>query len=226
MVTTFVCWKVADPYKFYISSTSTADAENKLRTLIETEKKNIIARFRLSDLVNTDPAKFRFEQAERDLRERTDQRARQDYGMEVVDVGIRLLSFPKGVTEQIFDRMKKSEENKAAQFEAEGIAEGQAIRARASAISENIMAVADRLADEIRAQAQSEVGVYYAEFDKNPQLRLFLDRVEAVKLMLKERSTLIIEELSTNWLQQLVQPVGEQTSAPSANPAPAAGEPD
>jgi membrane protease subunit HflC len=146
--------------------------------------------------------------------------------MEVVDVGIRLLSFPKGVTEQIFERMKKSEENKAAQFKAEGLAEGQSIRARASAISENIMAVANRLADEIRAQAQSEVGVYYAEFDKNPQLRLFLDRVEAVKLMLKERSTLIIEELSTNWLQQLVQPVGEQARRTGVSPAPATTDPE
>ena len=79
--------------------------------------------------------------------------------------------------------------------------------------SENIMAVANRMAEEIKAEAQAEVGVYYAEFEKNPQLRLFLDRVDAVKLMLKERSTLILDELSPDWLLQLVQPGGEQVSS-------------
>jgi membrane protease subunit HflC len=215
MVTLFVCWRVdaeADgPYKFHIASNSARGAEEKLRTMVQAEKKTVIARHDLSDLINTDPEAFKFDDIEQQLLTRTREIAKKQYGIDIVDVGIRRLSFPKAITNEVFARMKKTEENKVARFEAEGHAEAQAILAKASAVQHNIMAVAKRLAEQIRATAQEEVGVYYAEFDKEPDLRLFLDRVKAIKAMLKERTTLIMDDLSPNWLMELVQ--GEQTSA-------------
>ncbi len=228
LVTTYTCWKVGDAYKFHITSASERDASTKLKTMIQSEKKSVLAQYTLSDLVNTDKEAFRFEEIERTLRDRVNAIAQEQSGIEVVDLGIRRLSFPKNVTEEIFNRMKKREESKAAKFQAEGQADAQAIVARASAISENILAVSNRLADEIKADAQKKVGEYYTKFDKNPELRLFLDRVEAARRILKDRSTIILDDLDMrpSWLLNIIdgQTALQAESATSTASATAGAE--
>lgn len=194
MVTTYTVWKIDEdnPYKFHIANSNERDARDKLRNLVQAQKKIVVAQHDLADLVNTDVTKFKFDEIEDELLEGIVAIAKEVYGIEVKATGIRRLSFPKSVSEQIFDRMKTREEEKAAKYETEGAAEAQAIVARASAVSRNILAVSDRLAEQIRAEANAEVGEYYKEFDEHQELRLFLDRLEASVRALEERTTLIL----------------------------------
>ncbi|MCH8881759.1 MAG: hypothetical protein IID34_17975 [Planctomycetes bacterium] len=196
MVTTYTCWRIDEksPYKFHIAnSSSEKKAEAKLRNLVQAQKKIVIAQHDLSDLVNTDPNKFKFDQIEQELLARTKTTALEEYGIEIQAMGIRRLSFPKSVSEKIFERMKAHEQKKAAKYETEGEAQAQAIVAEASAVSRNILAVADRLAEQIKAEAKAEVGEYYKEFDEHAELRLFLDRLEATVRALQERTTIIMD---------------------------------
>lgn len=196
MVTTYTCWKIDkdNPYKFHITNNSSKkNAEIKLRNLIQAQKKIVVAQHNLADFVNTDASKFKFDEIEAELLARTVAVAKKEYGIDVQAMGIRRLSFPKSVSEQIFDRMKTREEGKAATYETEGEAQAQAIVANASAIRRNILAVADRLAAQIRAEANEQVGEYYKEFDEHIELRLFLDRLEATVASLRERTTIILD---------------------------------
>ncbi len=196
MVTTYTCWKIDkdNPYKFHIANNSSKkNAEIKLRNLIQAQKKIVVAQHNLADFVNTDVSKFKFDEIEAELLAQTVKVAKEQYGIDVLAMGIRRLSFPKSVSEQIFDRMKTREEGKAATFETEGEAQAQAIVAKASAIRRNILAVADRLAEQIRAEANEQVGEYYKEFDEHVDLRLFLDRLEATVSSLRERTTIIMD---------------------------------
>lgn len=197
MVTTFTGWKIDqdNPYRFHIANRSEKDAEEKLRNLVQAQKKIVVAQHDLADFVNTDLSKFKFEPIEQELLAQVVGTAREQYGIDIKATGIRRLSFPKSVTEQIFARMKTREEEKAAKYRTEGEAMAQDIRARASAVSRNIIAVAERLADEIRSEANSEVGEIYKEFDQHVELRLFLDRLEASVRALKERTTLIMSDV-------------------------------
>ncbi len=197
MVTTYVCWKIDEhnPYRFHIASRTIDGAEDKLRSKVQSEKKAIVAKYNLDEFVNTDPDKFRFEAIETELRDRLAAVARAEYGIEVVEVGIRKLSFPATVSEKVFDRMKQDQEQKIAEFRSIGEAKAQAIRAEASAISESIMAVTNRLASEIEASAQEEVGKYYKVFAANVELRLFLDQLEASRDVLRTRTTLVVDSL-------------------------------
>lgn len=197
MITTYVCWKVdeSNPYLYHIASQTDQDRASKLRNLVQSEKKIVAAQYKLEEFVNLDPTKFKFDQIENDMFNRIKAVAKREYGIEVVVVGISQLSFPKAVSEEVFNRMKQEQEKKVADFRAEGEAVAQAVRARASAIRENIMAVADRLAGEIEAQANREVAEYYKELEKDVELSLFLQRIESTKQVLKERTTLILDSI-------------------------------
>lgn len=195
LLTTYVCWKVDEqnPYEYHVAARNDEDRLENLRTLVRDQKKLVVAQHDLADFVNTDPQRFKFDAIEQEMLERISAVASAQYGIQVTDLGIRLLSFPKNVTEKVFESMKKNEEKKAARARTEGEAEAQDIRARASAISENILAVAERLAEGIEAEANREVGEYYKEFASNVELRLFLDQLEATREALRERTTLVLD---------------------------------
>jgi membrane protease subunit HflC len=110
--------------------------------------------------------------------------------------GITKLTLPESVTKAIFDSMKKNEENKAANYKAEGDAQAADIVARAKAIQERILAVARRKADEIRNEAQQTVSDIYAEFEEHQDLRIYLDKLNALKDSFREDTTIILD---TRW---------------------------
>ncbi len=195
MATTYVCWRVdpGNPYKYHIASPDDKKAESNLKSIVQNKKKGVIAQYKLSALVNTNPDDLKFAEVEQKLRDEIEGQAKEMYGIDVVQVGIRRLSFPEGITEQVFESMKAKEEQDATKIKTEGQAIAQETRARASAMRENILAVADRLSKEIEAEANREVASYYKEFDKNVELRLFLDQLEATKNVLKERTTLVLD---------------------------------
>lgn len=195
LVTTFTCWKVADIRQFHIASSSETNAENKLRELVRSKKKNVVARYNLANFVSTDEQEFKFDEIEQDILHQIQPVALAEYGIAVTDTGIRKLTFPDTVSEQVLERMKKNEESKASKYKKEGEAEAREIRARASAISNNILAVADRLGQQIESQANQEVAQYYKQFDENVELRLFLDRLETSRQVLKERTTLVLSNV-------------------------------
>lgn len=224
MVMTYTAWKIdeSNPYQFHIANNSSERAaEDKLRSLIQARKKSVVAQHDLADLVNTDVDKFKFDEIEDELLRETAATAKREYGIEIKTVGIRRLSFPKSVSEEIFKRMKTTEEGKAAKYQTEGQAEAQAIVSRASAIARNILAVAERLAKEIKGEADAEVGEFYKEFDEHVELRLFLDQLEATVRSLRERTTLILDRRMAPFdLFEFMPPSADRAERTSSTAAP------
>jgi hypothetical protein len=89
--------------------------------------------------------------------------------------------------------MKETEQTKAANYRAEGEAKARELIADALAAQQRILAVAQRRVDEIRNRTQREVSEIYKDFAEHQDLRIYLDKLEAIEEILKRRSTLILE---------------------------------
>jgi regulator of protease activity HflC (stomatin/prohibitin superfamily) len=124
---------------------------------------------------------------------------REEYGIEVAGFGIKKLGLPQSVTTSIFESMKSHEQAKAAKYLAEGDASAADIVADAKATKERIMAAARKKAAQIETEAQAVVSGYYKEFDKHPELRIFLDKLRTVAEALKQRTTLILDSTESPW---------------------------
>jgi regulator of protease activity HflC (stomatin/prohibitin superfamily) len=125
--------------------------------------------------------------------------ALEEYGIEVVDFGIKKLGLPESVTTAIFESMRSHEEAKAGRYIAEGEATAAKILADARAMEERIMAEARRKASEIETEAEKVVGKYYKQFDEYPELRIFLDKLRTVAEALRRRTTLILDTEESPW---------------------------
>ncbi len=192
LLTTFTLWKVTDPTKFHTNFPGgVEDGERKLRTTVVTHKHAVTGTHEFSHFVSTDPKTRRVRQIEAEIRDAVAKDALEEYGIEVVDFGIKRLGLPKSVTSAVFESMKAHEDAKAARYVAEGRARAADIIAEASAAETRIMAEVDRIVKRIETDAEKIVSEYYKKFDKYPNLRILLDRLRTVKEALRSRSTII-----------------------------------
>jgi modulator of FtsH protease HflC len=192
IVTAYAGWRIADPVLFLERVGSAAEAERNLNGLISNYKNAVFGRYPFSALVNTDPDALRFERIEAEILAAVAPEARARYGIETSFLGIQRLALPEAITEKVFERMRAERENIAERARAEG--EGEAIRIRAEADSERekILAGAEARAKRIRAEGDAEAARFYRVFEENPELAIFLRKLEVLEESLRERSTVIL----------------------------------
>ncbi|MGB2987889.1 MAG: SPFH domain-containing protein [Phycisphaerae bacterium] len=200
LLTTFTLWRITDPVTFHTNfPAGVEDGEKKLRTTIITNKHAVTGRHEFSDFVSTDPAKRKIREIEDEMKAAVARDTVEEFGVEVVDFGIKKLGLPESVTTAIFESMKSHEEAKAERYKAEGEASAAKILADARAMEERIMAEVDQKVAAIQTEAERIVSEYYKEFDEYPALRIFLDKLRTVREALRTRTTLILTGGESPW---------------------------
>ncbi len=207
----YITWRIEDAGAFFTSLKDIDSARGRLTELSD----NLYAKlseYAFDDLVNPDPEAIRldaFEQAATEtLRNSV---SAQNYGIAIEKVGVRRLTLPEAVTENVFASMRASRESLAAKAENEGAARATQITSEAESIRDRILAFANSTANAIRAEGQEEVVAQYGSFKEEPDLAIFLSKLDAVEKILSQgRATLILDEEGTlNFMN------------PTAPPAPA-----
>lgn len=194
LVTTFTLWRIVDPVKFHTNFPGGVDeGESKLRTTIIAQKAAVIGQRPFQQFISTDPKERKIREIEDEIRDAVATSAGDEFGVEIVDFGIKKLGLPETVTTAIFESMKSNEENKASDYRSQGKAEATKIQAEARASEQRILAAAQQKAEQIRADAERVVSEYYKEFRQHPELRIFLDKLRSLTEALRERTTLIID---------------------------------
>ncbi len=193
ILTTFAIWRIADPYEFLKSYPDEKEGEKALRTKIRAHKMAVTGKHMFSEFVSTDPQERKLREIEAEMMDLVSAEAREEFGVELAMFGIKQLVLPEDVTQSVFTAMKELEENKAKNYEAEGDAKAAEILADARAKQQRILALAKRKVDSIHSEGQREVSEIYEAFAEHQGLRIFLDMIEALEQVLKERTTLILD---------------------------------
>lgn len=200
VVTTFTLWKIRDASKFLTNFPGGEEnGERKLRTTVVTNRQAVIGRRSFDEFVSTVPEKRKLRDIEMEIQQAVARDVEQDYGIEIVGFGIKKLGLPQTVTTAIFNAMKSHEQAKAARYLAEGDARAADILAGARATRDRIIGAAQQKVAEIQSDAQRVVSGYYKEFNRHPELRIFLDKLRTVTEALKERTTLILDTSEAPW---------------------------
>jgi modulator of FtsH protease HflC len=192
LVGLYAGWRIDNPVKFLERVGTVEQAESKLDGLLRTFKNAAIGQFKFSNLANVDAAELRLDDIERKVLEDVKPAALERYGMNVEFVGIRRLGLPEAITQSVFERMRAERQELADRYRSEG--EGEAIKIRAQADSERdkLLAQADADAKRIRADGDAAAAEYYQVFEKNPDLAMFLRKLEVLEDTLKEKATVVL----------------------------------
>ena len=192
MVAIAINWKIKDAVLFIERLHSVTRAESELNTLVRSAKNAVLGHYKLSELVNSDSKVLKISQVSDDLLKVVKNQA-LTYGIEIVSVGVQQLTFPESVASSVFDRMRSERQRLIEKYRGEGNGEALKIKADADADAQRILADAEAKAKIIRAEGDAASAEYYKVFNKNLKLAKLLRKLEALKLTIDSKTTLILD---------------------------------
>ncbi|MFM8577915.1 MAG: protease modulator HflC [Planctomycetaceae bacterium] len=192
IVRTYLTWRIADPFAFYVTLKDPAEADRQLSSRLR-EIRGLISEYKFDQLVNVDRERLMLADIERRATEALGAALQQaGYGIEVESIGIHKIILPESTTQKVFETMIAARERLAENALQEGQAQASAIRSEATSARERILAFAERKAQSIRSQGDREAAVQYEVFARNEEFAIFLRKIEALQKMLDHNTTFVL----------------------------------
>jgi membrane protease subunit HflC len=185
----YATWRITDPVAF--EKTLKGDAETarkRLTQVINGRAPEVFGRYNLEDVVNTDPAKLKFDQIEQEILDGVKasvESADKAYGIEVLSLGITLLALPEDATAAVFSRMGQERTTEANKLTEEGKKIKRTMVAEAQEKRDKLLADAEATAKRIRAQGEAGAALTYKTFKEDPELAIFLRELESLREIAK-----------------------------------------
>jgi membrane protease subunit HflC len=194
-IAVYVGWRIADP-KIFLESFSgdMTTAEERLEPLVRHAKSSVIGQHAFSDLISTNEAALKFDQVEKEILTSVQAQAKGFYGIQIEHLGIKQLGLPESITSTVFERMRAERQRLVTMYQSEGNRAASIIKSTADGDATEIIATAKAEAIRITGEAEKKAAEHYAEFEKNPELAIFLFDLKALEQSLKERTSLILDQ--------------------------------
>jgi membrane protease subunit HflC len=193
LVTMYLSWRIADPLR-YLAALRTRDfAETRLRALVQSELGSALGALPFASLVSGDRSEEGLVDLEKRVRKASAKVASDDFGIELVSLGVTRLGFPSQNLQSVFARMRAERERIARGYRSEGRAEGQKIRAEADRKRTEILATAEAEAARLRGEGEAEAARIYARaYGGHERFYRFLRTLESYEKVLNENTTLVL----------------------------------
>ena len=237
----YVCWKIAEPasdaelldrpaVRFFRALGTNETAEARLETRVRSSLASRVAMVELGDLLSVSdsesPPKDSTEmsldlvsqQLLDDVRRRPDEESSvlERLGIEIVDVRIKRINFPRGNQQAVFERMKSERQKIAGRYRSAGLAQNAVIRSQADRQYNEIISRAEAEAERIRGTGEAEaLAVLNEAHARDPEFYQTLRTLDSYKSIINEKTTLVLSA-SSSLLKLLVDGVPDVSAADSA----------
>ena len=188
----YVDYRIGNPETFFKQLKDIANAEEVLNNLMRSEKNSAFGLYNFNQIVNTNPAQLKLDEIQNQIKANLISQTGK-FGIEIVGVGINSLGVPKTITEKVFDRMVAERKQFADKSIAEGKSKAREIRISADRDRTIALAEAEAQAQRIRAEGDAKAAESYKTFSKDPELAEFLRKLEALRTILKGRTTVVFD---------------------------------
>ena len=193
----YVGWRISDAPAFLNSfkDGSVSAAQSQLQSMLTSAKSATVGRHPLSDFVNADPKQLKFDEIQNEIEQTVqDELQTNNYGIHIEFLGIKKLGLPASVTEAVFTRMKSERNILISQAQNEGKAAAIIIKANADRQANETLADAQAEATRIEGEGVAEAAKTLPIFQENPDLAVFLLRINALQQSLTQNATLIFDQ--------------------------------
>lgn len=196
----FVKWRIKDVTAYYRATSGGNEeaAAQRLTPIVKNTLRNDINQFTLQKLVSDE----RTELARRLLKPINVGAA--TLGIEVVDIRIKRINFPKDakIREEVLNRMRSERKQVANALKAEGFAESERIRAEAERESLVILADAQREAQKVRGEGDGQVALISATaYGQDAEFYSFYRSLEAYKATMADGKTTMVLDPDSEFLK-------------------------
>lgn len=186
-VDTFSRYRIVEPLIFYKTVHDEYQAQNRLKEIVNSSARNVLATFTLKELLS---------EKRTEIMHRISEAVKKDaeqIGVEVADVRIRRADLPVQLSQAINERMKTERIREAAGYRADGKREAQKIRAKADKIATVTIAEAEKEAQLLKGEGdKSATEIWNRASNADPDFYAFYRSLEAYRNSLDEETSLIL----------------------------------
>ena len=199
-VDSFVKWRVSDVAKYY--TTSGGDEERLRRLLIQRVDAGLRNEFG-SRTVKEVVSGQRDELMDK-LSNQLTLIAKDELGVEVIDLRVKKIDLPPEVSESVFNRMRTERERLAKELRAQGNEVAEKIRATADKDKTIILADAYREAEEIKGNGDAIATATYANaYSKDPEFYDFTRSLKAYQSTFESKSDILLINPDSDFFKYL-----------------------
>jgi len=202
-------WRITEPKTFIRNNgTDIRNLEGRLSPIVQAAFNEEVTKRDVRGLLATERDKVM-----RDVRTRLMEEAKA-FGIEIVDVRIKRVDFVADITDSVYRRMESERKQVANELRAQGMAEGEKIKADAERQRDVILAEAYRDAQKIKGDGDAKASALYADaFGRDPQFAQCYRSLDAYLKTFRSKQDVMVLEQGNDFFRAM-------RGAPAA-PAPA-----
>ncbi|MBM3500530.1 MAG: protease modulator HflC [Armatimonadetes bacterium] len=189
----YVCWRIMDPERYVRTVADPAMARRRIYDLVRSQVAAELGKVDLAQIVSTNEKDLQLEAVLKTVTLACRAGARDIYGIDIADVGIKRLVFPEQNLESVFARMRAERQRIARQYRAEGEQEAARVKAEADKQKEQILSEAYRVAETTKGQGEAEAArLYAAAHAADPQFYRLTRTLQAYERMFGADTTVVL----------------------------------
>jgi membrane protease subunit HflC len=203
VVDAFARYRIVDPLLFYQSVRDERMVRSRLGPIVESALRRVLGSSTFQDVV-----KDKREALMKRIAHYVNEEGKE-FGLEVVDVRIKRADLPEQNSKNIFDRMRAERQREAAEFRAEGAAQGNRIRADADRQVTIVKAEATREGERTRGEGDAERNRIFADaFGRDPGFFGFYRSMQAYEQGMKSSDTRMLLSPDSEFFRYFNNPDG------------------
>jgi membrane protease subunit HflC len=212
-------WRIGDVDRFLKSVRTMPDASARLEDMAASVLAAELGGHDLTELVKVGD-ESEIAAMMNQLTRRIATQAREEYGLEVVDVRLRRLNYPEEVRAAVFEQIRSERKRVAAATRAEGESQARQIRSAADRERAKVIALAEADAARLIGSGEAEATRIANEAHAaDPAFYQFLKTLETYRAALDKRTTLVLSADSP-FLKLLTKGVPDPSPVPPLDRSP------
>jgi len=189
----YMGWRIREPLRFLEAVKERSVAEVFLADIASAAMGATLGNYPLTALVSTDPDEIKVTEIMAEVTSKCSQRAKADYGIDILEVRLKRLNLPDQNKESVFQRMRTERERMAKKYRSEGEEEAIKIRAEADKESRVILSEAYKQAQQIIGEGEAEATrIYAVAFNRDPRFYKLVRTLESYRKFLNEKTTVVL----------------------------------
>lgn len=214
VVDAFARYRITDPLKFYQSVATVEGANSRLLPVLNASMRRVLGESTFIEVVRDDRADLMAR-----IKDGMNAEAKNNFGIEVVDVRLRRADLPDANSQAVYQRMQTERQREAAEIRAQGNQASQAIRAKADRDVTVIIAEATSKGEQLRGEGDATRNKIFADaYGKDPDFFAFYRSMQAYELGLQKDGTKMLLSPDSDFFRYFQNPSGAK-QAPLPAPA-------
>ena len=204
-VDSYIAWKIRDVDQFY---RATGGDEFRAQSLLSSRVDNGLRdEFGIRTMVEV--VSGQRDELMHTLRDRVNQTAQNEFGIEVLDIHVKAIEFPGQVSENVYRRMATEREKLAQEFRSRGRELAEGIRADADRQRTVILAEAFAQSEETRGEGDGQAARIYADaYGSDAEFYSFYRSLQAYRNTFMSKDDIMVIDSNSAFMKFLNDPQG------------------